>query len=73
MICSGRSVFWRSATARSGPRTRAAAWSESRPTATQQIITQNDPAHFQGVTSEATRYLEGTLPNGLAFARMGTF
>jgi sugar lactone lactonase YvrE len=37
----------------------------------QQIITQQRSGHFQGVTSEATRYLEGTLPNGLAFARNG--
>jgi gluconolactonase len=37
----------------------------------QQIITQQRSGHFQGVTSEASRYLEGTLPNGLAFARNG--
>jgi hypothetical protein len=37
----------------------------------QQIITQRRSGHFQGVTSEASRYLEGTLPNGLAFARNG--
>jgi gluconolactonase len=34
-------------------------------------ITQRRSGHFQGVTSEASRYLEGTLPNGLAFARNG--
>jgi gluconolactonase len=37
----------------------------------QQIITQQRSGHFQGTTSEASRYLEGTLPNGLAFARNG--
>jgi gluconolactonase len=37
----------------------------------QQIITQQRSGHFQGVASEASRYLEGTLPNGLAFARNG--
>ncbi len=37
----------------------------------QQIITQKRSGHFQSVTSEASRYLEGTLPNGLAFARNG--
>jgi gluconolactonase len=37
----------------------------------QQIVTQRRSAHFQGVTSEASRYLQGTLPNGLAFARNG--
>jgi len=37
----------------------------------QRIITQQRSGHFQGVTSEASRYLEGTLPNGLAFARNG--
>jgi sugar lactone lactonase YvrE len=37
----------------------------------QQIITQHRSGHFQGTTSEASRYLEGTLPNGLTFARNG--
>src|ERR1700761_697436 len=37
----------------------------------QQIITQKRSGHFQDVGSEASRYLEGTLPNGLAFARNG--
>src|SRR5580658_1752529 len=42
-----------------------------RPDGTQEIITQKRSEHFQAVTSEATRYLHGTLPNGLAFARNG--
>jgi gluconolactonase len=41
------------------------------PDGKQQIITQKRSGHFQGVSSEASRYLEGTLPNGLAFARNG--
>jgi gluconolactonase len=41
------------------------------PDGKQQIITQQRSRHFQGVSSEASRYLEGTLPNGLAFARNG--
>ena len=41
------------------------------PDGTQQITTQQRSGHFQAVTSEASRYLEGTLPNGLAFARNG--
>jgi gluconolactonase len=41
------------------------------PGGTQQIITQQRSGHFQAVNSEASRYLEGTLPNGLAFARNG--
>jgi sugar lactone lactonase YvrE len=41
------------------------------PDGKQQIITQQRSVHFQGVSSEASRYLEGTLPNGLAFARNG--
>jgi gluconolactonase len=41
------------------------------PDGTQQIITQQRSGHFQAVSSEASRYLEGTLPNGLAFARNG--
>ena len=39
----------------------------------QQIITQKVSGHFTNAGSEATRYLEGTLPNGLAFARNGDF
>lgn len=37
----------------------------------QQIIAQRHSSHFAGVNSEASRYLEGTLPNGLAFAENG--
>jgi sugar lactone lactonase YvrE len=43
------------------------------PHGTQQVITQRRSGHFQAAGSEATRYLEGTLPNGLAFARNGDF
>jgi sugar lactone lactonase YvrE len=39
----------------------------------QKIITQRSSEHFEQAGSEATRYLEGTLPNGLAFARNGDF
>jgi gluconolactonase len=41
------------------------------PDGKQQTITQQRSGHFQVVSSEASRYLEGTLPNGLAFARNG--
>src|SRR5215470_13040174 len=41
------------------------------PDGKQKIITQKISGHFEGVKSEASRYLEGTLPNGLAFARNG--
>jgi gluconolactonase len=41
------------------------------PKGEQEIITQKRSVHFQAVTSEASRYLQGTLPNGLAFARHG--
>ncbi len=37
----------------------------------QRIITQIPSESFGGASSEATRYLEGTLPNGLAFTRKG--
>src|SRR5579872_5752265 len=37
----------------------------------QRIVTQQASPGFAGANSEATRYLEGTLPNGLAFARNG--
>jgi gluconolactonase len=38
---------------------------------TQEIITQKISAHFADADSEASRYLTGTLPNGLAFAANG--
>jgi gluconolactonase len=41
------------------------------PDGTQQIIKQNRSEHFSDAGSEATRYLHGTLPNGLAFSRNG--
>src|SRR5476651_281380 len=40
---------------------------------TQTLITQQRSGHFADAASEATRYLQGTLPNGLAFARTGDF
>jgi gluconolactonase len=43
------------------------------PDGSQQIVTQRQSAHFEHAGSEATRYLHGTLPNGLAFARNGDF
>jgi sugar lactone lactonase YvrE len=39
----------------------------------QQLITQQRSRHFAAADTEATRYLTGTLPNGLAFARNGDF
>jgi sugar lactone lactonase YvrE len=41
------------------------------PDGRQQTVTQRHSDHFEGVESEASRYLEGTLPNGLAFADNG--
>ena len=41
------------------------------PDGQQQIVTQRSSEHFAGVDNEASRYLEGTLPNGLAFAANG--
>jgi gluconolactonase len=43
------------------------------PDGSQKVITQHRSAHFEHAGSEATRYLKGTLPNGLAFARNGDF
>ncbi len=42
-----------------------------QPDGQQQIVTQRSSEHFAGVDNEASRYLEGTLPNGLAFAANG--
>ena len=44
---------------------------ELQPDGRQRIITQRHSEHFAGVDSEASRYLQGTLPNGLAFAENG--
>ena len=41
------------------------------PDGTQSIITQKHSADFGKAADEATQYLTGTLPNGLAFARNG--
>jgi sugar lactone lactonase YvrE len=38
---------------------------------TQELIAQRPSEHFESAGSEADRYLTGTLPNGLAFARNG--
>jgi gluconolactonase len=41
------------------------------PDGSQQIITQQRSQHFDDAAGEASRYLTGTLPNGLAFAADG--
>src|SRR5712691_1200821 len=41
------------------------------PNGTQEIVTQRPSASFRHAGSEATRYLQGTLPNGLAFTKEG--
>jgi gluconolactonase len=41
------------------------------PDGSQQLITQKRSEHFGAAADEATRYLTGTLPNGLAFAANG--
>jgi sugar lactone lactonase YvrE len=41
------------------------------PNGEQENVSQKLSGHFEDVGSEASRYLEGTLPNGLAFARNG--
>src|SRR5579885_3451171 len=43
------------------------------PGGAQTLITQNRSDQFRGADSDAARYLHGTLPNGLAFARNGDF
>jgi sugar lactone lactonase YvrE len=41
------------------------------PDGTQEIVTQRRSAHFGQAGDEATRFLTGTLPNGMAFAGNG--
>jgi len=43
------------------------------PDGAQEIVTQRRSEHSQDAGSEPSRYLEGTLPNGLAFDRHGNF
>jgi gluconolactonase len=43
------------------------------PDGSQQVVTEKRSAHFAAADSEATRFLQGTLPNGMAFARNGDF
>lgn len=42
-----------------------------RPDGTQTLIAQSEATHFASATDEETRFVSGTLPNGLAFARNG--
>jgi sugar lactone lactonase YvrE len=42
-----------------------------RPDGERQIIAQRHSERFGGAATEASRYIEGTLPNGLAFAGNG--
>lgn len=44
-----------------------------KPDGSQKIVIQGTSGFFSNAGSEATRYLEGTLPNGLAFAKNGDF
>jgi gluconolactonase len=43
------------------------------PDGAQQIVTQKRSEHFEDAGDEAARYLQGTLPNGMAFAANGDF
>ena len=43
------------------------------PDGKQEVIMQKQSGSFEGAADEATRYLHGTLPNGMAFARNGDF
>ncbi len=43
------------------------------PDGTQHIIKENRSNQFDAAATEGSRYLQGTLPNGMAFARNGDF
>ncbi|APH73382.1 SMP-30/gluconolactonase/LRE family protein [Aquibium oceanicum] len=43
-----------------------------RPDGSQELIAQSHVSAFESATDEAKRFTEGTLPNGLAFARDGS-
>ncbi len=42
-----------------------------QPNGRQRMVAQKQSGHFGAADSEASRYLQGTLPNGLAFAENG--
>lgn len=42
-----------------------------RPDGTQRLVTQSEATGFASATDEETRFVSGTLPNGLAFAQNG--
>lgn len=42
-----------------------------RPDGSQRLVTQTEATDFSAATDEETRFVSGTLPNGLAFARNG--
>ena len=44
-----------------------------KPDGEQEIVTQKRSGHFSNAGNESARYLTGTLPNGLAFAKNGDF
>jgi gluconolactonase len=44
-----------------------------RPDGSQILVTQKRSPQFSNASSDAARYLRGTLPNGMAFARNGDF
>ncbi len=44
-----------------------------RPDGSQRLVTQSRQDQFAAATDDAKRFTEGTLPNGLAFARDGSF
>jgi len=44
-----------------------------RPDGSQTLVNQTRSVQFSDASSEAARYLQGTLPNGMAFARDGDF
>jgi gluconolactonase len=44
-----------------------------RPDGSQRLVTQSRQDQFASATDEAKRFTEGTLPNGLAMARDGSF
>ena len=83
LTCYGGLGIWQSKlrkTQKTVPLTqRSALWTaDSRggmvrldPDGSQRIVTQKISGQFEAAKSEASRYLEGTLPNGLAFARNG--
>ena len=70
-ICSARSVFSPSRTALFRAADARGGVAKILPDGRQEIVTQSFTSTFQEAADKTSRFTQGTLPNGLAFAENG--